>query len=903
MRIGFSWVTRLLISIVLLCGAAALQLSTADGAVTALRFGPVREATAVGKVIYPVNAAPNDAIDDTAAIQAALDEADAAGGGQVKILTPGEYLVGSPSTGPPAKSVLMPRGITYRAALTIGSNTSLEIGPGVVLRLAANANRVLLANKNPVARNNNILLYGKGTIRNDQVQTIDTTGPEFYCGQTVLFVGVDNLTIRELTFDTSSSSIKYAIHVADLTHMSVHDLFGNQTYSDFVHVNGPAYHFEIRNIHVIPVPGHSDNTVGIIASEGGNLDVSLITLTGYYPELSGDSDTYPREVRWFKIDGVYAQNTFQPVRGTGRPTDAIRDGEIRSVHGSSQNGPLIAFSDDYSTGGILVGCLMDSISVYDVTGYATPGSGMVQINARNAKNITVSGVKVGSPFSSAIIYDASGSASYPLAFTGASWNNSTLQLTKTGAFNRYVWQEGDQIAVTAGTSTTTGIYRVVSKVSNDTIELDRSIGGSASAVAFTQMSLQTLNINDVSTPYPTIGSVLNFASSNGGGIGRVNISGCNVPLGVKGRFINAGGATDATPYIHVSDTVTDGLGNHNGEEFGIASGSPGQFIYGEVITQATSGATGRFRGFDSTNNKFYAVASTGTFNGTNAITGSTSGQTFTPSSRTSIAIVHYLNGAQVLPQRWRFDGVTTKNGGTAVQSSSSALTIFYDKWEGENLAGNLLFQTTTGTLRIQGTGFTKTGSYTTVFTGSGTAKIQINDPDCPVQANKLTPNAGDRCFNENATTTATSGGVPVGTGVVYALEAQTTSDQYTGAPAGWIWAKDQRTTRISTKTADFSVTYGEHQTAFNNSGAAGTITGTLPVARVGYEYTFVVTTAQALRVDPNGTETIALPSTGVPGAAGKYLTSSTVGNTLTVVADTTGTWRVKSYTGTWTAEP
>jgi len=904
MKLFHSWILRLCLAASLFFVAGLLSNpNIASAQQVRLRFGPVRDAVAVGKVYYPVNASPSDAIDDTSAIQAALDEADAAGGGQVKILTPGEYLVGSPSTGPPSKSVTMLSGITIRAALTIGSNTSLELGSGVVLRLAAGANRVMLANKDPVGRNRNILLYGSGTIRNDQAQSIDNTGPEFYGGQTVVLMGVDDLSIRELTFDTSSTSIKYAVQIGDATHVKCKGLTGRQLFSDFLHFNGPLYHLEVSDIHAIAVAGHGDNVVALIASEGGNLDVSQVTLTGYYPELTGDSNTYPREIRWFKIDGVYAQNTFQPVRATGRPTDTIRDGEIKSIHGTSQNGPLVAFSDDYQVGGLLVGCLMDSIDVIGVTGFATPGSGMVQINARNAKNITVRGVKVGNQFSSAVTYDASGSASFPLSFTGASWDNANLRLTKTGAFNRYVWQEGDQIAVTAGTNTTIGQYRVTRRVSDDAIEIDRTIGASASAVAFVQMSLQSLTIDGIDTPNATIGAVINLASSNGGGIGRVNVSNCNIPLGVKGRLINAGGPTDVIPDVQFTNCVTDGLGNHSGEEFGISLGSPGSFIYDEVITQASSGAVGRFRGFESTNNKAFAIATSGTFNGTNVITGSTSGATFTPSSRTSISIVHYLNGAQVLPQTWRFDGVTTKNGGTAVQSSSSALTIFYDDWTGENLGGNLLFQTTTGTLRIQGAGFKKVGSYTTVFTGSGTAKIQINDPDCPVLANRLTPKANDRVYNETATTTLTANGVPVGVGPVIALETQTTSDLYTGAPAGWIWAVDQKTTRIAAKTADWTISYGEHQTNYTNAGASGTVTGTLPAARAGYEYTFTVAAAQSFRIDPNGTETVALPSTGVPGAAGKYLTSNTVGNTVTLIADTTGTWRVKSYTGTWTAEP
>jgi hypothetical protein len=64
----------------------------------------------------------------------------------------------------------------------------------------------------------------------------------------------------------------------------------------------------------------------------------------------------------------------------------------------------------------------------------------------------------------------------------------------------------------------------------------------------------------------------------------------------------------------------------------------------------------------------------------------------------------------------------------------------------------------------------------------------------------------------------------------------------------------------------------------------------------------VVEAAQELRLDPSGTQTIALPSSGVQGAAGKYLTADAVGEKVDLICITTGTWDVVSYSGTWTAE-
>ena len=89
---------------------------------------------------------------------------------------------------------------------------------------------------------------------------------------------------------------------------------------------------------------------------------------------------------------------------------------------------------------------------------------------------------------------------------------------------------------------------------------------------------------------------------------------------------------------------------------------------------------------------------------------------------------------------------------------------------------------------------------------------------------------------------------------------------------------------------------------FTNEGASGAAVFALGPAAVGVELTFVVMTAQELRIDPSGTETIALPSSGAQGAAGKYLTADAVGEWVKLVCVKTGQWQVEGYFGTWAHE-
>lgn len=103
-------------------------------------------------------------------------------------------------------------------------------------------------------------------------------------------------------------------------------------------------------------------------------------------------------------------------------------------------------------------------------------------------------------------------------------------------------------------------------------------------------------------------------------------------------------------------------------------------------------------------------------------------------------------------------------------------------------------------------------------------------------------------------------------------------------------------------TANDTLTALENGTLHTNKGAGGAITIALPAAVAGLHYRFYVGAAQQLRIDPNGNETISLPSSGVAGAAGKYLVADAIGETVHLMCCEDGTWAVFGYTGTWTAE-
>lgn len=106
---------------------------------------------------------------------------------------------------------------------------------------------------------------------------------------------------------------------------------------------------------------------------------------------------------------------------------------------------------------------------------------------------------------------------------------------------------------------------------------------------------------------------------------------------------------------------------------------------------------------------------------------------------------------------------------------------------------------------------------------------------------------------------------------------------------------------VVTKTADYTVTTADNGRTFSTAGASGAVVFSMPAAVPGLRYRFYVGAAQELRIDPNGTETAGLPSTGVQQAAGAYLTANAAGETLDLQCVVAGTWSPFGYSGNWTA--
>ena len=101
---------------------------------------------------------------------------------------------------------------------------------------------------------------------------------------------------------------------------------------------------------------------------------------------------------------------------------------------------------------------------------------------------------------------------------------------------------------------------------------------------------------------------------------------------------------------------------------------------------------------------------------------------------------------------------------------------------------------------------------------------------------------------------------------------------------------------ILPNTEDFGTTFTQ------GAGVTAEVIITLPSAKVGAWYKFIVGSAQNLTILPGlTTDTIALPSTGAQGTANISIEANAIGESVELECFVEGDWNCNNYIGTWIA--
>ncbi|HVZ40621.1 MAG TPA: hypothetical protein VHI13_15180 [Candidatus Kapabacteria bacterium] len=176
-------------------------------------------------------------------------------------------------------------------------------------------------------------------------------------------------------------------------------------------------------------------------------------------------------------------------------------------------------------------------------------------------------------------------------------------------------------------------------------------------------------------------------------------------------------------------------------------------------------------------------------------------------------------------------------------------------------------------------------------------------PPLTVQASLLTGGTNPAVAVSVTTpgVTATARGAPSGALLIDTAGVRLYQNEGTANAPLWVARGGNRS--VEAHTAGDTLLPEESGSAHTNAGAGGVVTLVLPAAVPGRDFMFAVGAAQELRIHPAGTQSVCLPSTGVPGAGGKYLASSTPGSAVHILCLVAGVWHVVGFGGTWAAEP
>lgn len=272
-----------------------------------------------------------NAATNRSAIQQALDF-----GGHVYLGTPGTYLINS--------------------TLLIGSNTTIELGIGVTIKLANGSNCNMMRNKDAVNRNKNITITG-GTwdynYLNQVASNLDT--------MSIFLHKVDVLKIKDVTM---LNTTKYTFLVADASDVSVDGITFN-THSDGLHFQPPLKGADIRNLKGTTGDDMLAFTIGDFAT---------------YEVSRGDFEN-------ISINGLYPVNALTAVKFAGNVEGRFKSINIENIFGTVQN-HVIFFQNDLN----LLETNIDDVFIKNVKATSNKGWSIFYAMVNTIKNIRMENI-------------------------------------------------------------------------------------------------------------------------------------------------------------------------------------------------------------------------------------------------------------------------------------------------------------------------------------------------------------------------------------------------------------------------------------------------------------------------------------------------------------------------------
>lgn len=179
----------------------------------------------------------------------------------------------------------------------------------------------------------------------------------------------DRLTVTDLR--VTSSAGKYALAIGDATEVKVRGL-SFASFSDGVHITGPASQVDIRNI----TGTTGDDHVALTARDWPA-----------YDDVRGD-------ITGVTIDGVYANGSLAAIKATANNTQKIQGLSVKNVFGTTSIRPIALIFDPGSGSDAVGPATINGVTVCDIDVQGGTSSQLVTLRGSSSTDMSFRNVRL-----------------------------------------------------------------------------------------------------------------------------------------------------------------------------------------------------------------------------------------------------------------------------------------------------------------------------------------------------------------------------------------------------------------------------------------------------------------------------------------------------------------------------
>lgn len=457
--------------------------------------------------------------DDTAAIQATLNEVAKRTTAYATISKPGTYMVSKVLN----QSVSTNNGL-YGTALAHPLNVAFYLAPGVTVKLANNSNCSIIRNVSGASGDDGIVLIGGTWDGNNANQTQNTGTEPRWAGHGLVYLNCTRPLIADLRL---INHYKYALYTVYCLDATIGDV-SLDTASDGVHCEA--------------MRGHT--TIGVIRGKANDQALAWLHNAGADAvgiEYYGNEVNIPTPFTMGTMEcaGIRVTGGLTPFRAAGGIDCTFKPFRIGPCSGTVDTGDFAQLSDDGRslTGAVFEGAHFESIDAVVPAGYS-----LLRLGAVGQQDVTVGKLRTTLATNTAITVEATVKVTLQAGYSGTPTKGATITQQTSGATGKVKGIIGSTLYLTwvSGTWTPSGSLTLTQSNPSGWTATGTAavvVGGRSATIGLIDTDGNTSNACVVAGPLESFDAgVRGKAGASGGSLMTTDIYGVIKSLKLRGIY-------------------------------------------------------------------------------------------------------------------------------------------------------------------------------------------------------------------------------------------------------------------------------------------------------------------------------------------------------------------------------